>query len=93
MWKEFSDDLSRQSTLLVSPETLHEWSLNWFDSAKVMAKIKAEQVSLAEAHLARMRKLFLLLQEHKNYLSSFYIWSGVYYVAEAEQLLAKAKAG
>ena len=70
------------------------WSMRWMDAQRDVARTKVERTAAAEAHLERMRKFHKDMAElaKSNVVSQFELAATEYYVVEAEELLARAKA-
>lgn len=68
------------------------WSYRRMEAQRAVEKDKEHGVSAIESHLQRMRDLAKHIADAKAAYSTFEVASTEYYVAEAEDLLARAKA-
>lgn len=70
------------------------WSFRWMEAQRDVDAARGERFAALEAHLERMRAFANRTAElHKaNLASEFELAATLYYVAEAEELLARARA-
>ena len=70
------------------------WSMRWMDAQRDVAGTKVERTAAVQAHLERMRKFHKDMADlaKSSVVSRFELAATEYYVVEAEELLARAKA-
>jgi hypothetical protein len=76
-------------------EHTYVWSKRWMEAQRDVEMSKDGGVAATEAHLQRMRQFDKRIQglHEAEVIPRFYALSTQYYVVEAEELLARAKAG